>query len=202
MPAAPRGDYADELRAKVWLAAATAPSLRVSFVQINGTKAAVRKIVDGDRKIFIDTLRYIEKFQADSKGLKVTLSQILENDGIINDKSILKKIENFSDADRELISEILVFLERFENSFTKFRRYISQYIEGGILADGLDVEKFLNDRKIQFYIDVMTKISLQFSIWNHQIMILKDYEFQETSKDILRGAESLQDFLNQLISDK
>ena len=202
MPAAPCGDYADELRAKVWLAAATAPSLRVSFVQKNGTKVAVRKIVDGDRKIFIETLRYIEKFQADSKGLKVTLSKILENDGVINDKSILKKIENFSDADRELISEILVFLERFENSFTKFRRYISQYIEGGILADGLDVEKFLNDRKIQFYIDVMTKISLQFSIWNHQIMILKDYEFQETSKDILRGAESLQDFLNQLISDK
>ena len=202
MPAAPRGDYADELRAKVWLAAATAPSLRVSFVQKNGTKVAVSKIVDGDRKIFIETLRYIEKFQADSKGLKVTLSKILENDGVINDKSILKKIKNFSDADRELISEILVFLERFENSFTKFRRYISQYIEGGILADGLDVEKFLNDRKIQFYIDVMTKISLQFSIWNHQIMILKDYEFQETSKDILRGAESLQDFLNQLISDK
>ena len=202
MPAAPRGDYADELRAKVWLAAATAPSLRVSFVQKNGTKVAVRKIVDGDRKIFIETLRYIEKFQADSKGLKVTLSKILENDGVINDKSILKKIENLSDADRELISEILVFLERFENSFIKFRRYISQYIEGGILADGLDVEKFLNDRKIQFYIDVMTKISLQFSIWNHQIMILKDYEFQETSKDILRGAESLQDFLNQLISDK
>ena len=202
MPAAPRGDYADELRAKVWLAAATAPSLRVSFVQKKGTKVAVRKIVDGDRKIFIETLRYIEKFQADSKGLKVTLSKILENDGVINDKSILKKIKNFSDADRELISEILVFLERFENSFTKFRRYISQYIEGGILADGLDVEKFLNDRKIQFYIDVMTKISLQFSIWNHQIMILKDYEFQETSKDILRGAESLQDFLNQLISDK
>ena len=202
MPAAPRGDYADELRAKVWLAAAIAPSLRVSFVQKNGTKVAVRKIVDGDRKIFIETLRYIEKFQADSKGLKVTLSKILENDGVINDKSILKKIENLSDADRELISEILVFLERFENSFTKFRRYISQYIEGGILADGLDVEKFLNDRKIQFYIDVMTKISLQFSIWNHQIMILKDYEFQETSKDILRGAESLQDFLNQLISDK
>ena len=202
MPAAPCGDYADELRAKVWLAAETAPSLRVSFVQINGTKAAVRKIVDGDRQIFFQTLRYIEKFQADSRGLKVTLSKILENNGVVNDKSILKKIENFSDADRELISEILVFLERFENSFTKFRRYISQYIEGGILADGLDVEKFLNDRKIQFYIDVMTKISLQFSIWNHQIMILKDYEFQETSKDILRGAESLQDFLNQLISDK
>ena len=202
MPVAPRSDYADELRAKVWLVAATAPSLQVSFVQINGTKAAVRKIVDGDRKIFFETLRYIEKFQADSKGLKVTLSKILENDSVIDDKSILKKIENFSDADRELISEILVFLERFENSFIKFRRYISQYIEGGILADGLDVEKFLNDRKIQFYIDVMTKISLQFSIWNHQIMILKDYEFQETSKDILRGAESLQDFLNQLISDK
>ena len=70
------------------------------------------------------------------------------------------------------------------------------------MADGLDVEKFLNDRKIQFYIDVMTKISLQFSIWNHKIMILKDYEFQETSKDILSGAESLQDFLSQLISDK
>ena len=70
MPAAPRGDYADELRAKVWLAAVTAPSLRVSFVQKNGTKVAVRKIVDGDRKIFFETLRYIEKFQADSKGLK------------------------------------------------------------------------------------------------------------------------------------
>ncbi|MEC8199013.1 MAG: hypothetical protein VX085_05565, partial [Pseudomonadota bacterium] len=65
MPVAPRSDYADELRAQVWLAAATAPSLQVSFVQINGTRAAVRKIVDGDRKIFFETLRYIEKFQAD-----------------------------------------------------------------------------------------------------------------------------------------
>ena len=171
-------------------------------MQVAGSGPKITKIVDTDRKIFFETLRYIEKFQSDSRGLKTTLLEILENDGIINDRSILKKIEKFSEEDRILISEILEFLERFENSFSKFRRYMSKYIENGILADGLDIEKFLNDRKIQFYVNVMKRVSLQFSIWNHQILILKDYEFQQTSKDILRGAESLQDLLNQLISDK
>ena len=63
------------------------------------------------------------------------------------------------------------------------------------MADGLDVEKFLNDRKIQFYIDVMTKISLQFSIWNHQIMILKDYEFKKPPRISFAGPSPCRTFL-------
>ena len=36
---------------------------------------------------------------------------------------------------------------------------------------------------------------------NHKVMILKDYQFLETSRDILDGAETLQDYVKTLISD-
>jgi uncharacterized protein YbcV (DUF1398 family) len=170
-------------------------------LQISIKNNEIKKITDSDQKIFLEQLRYIEKFQQDSRGLKQALIQYVSADGVIDDRSILEKIEMLGDKDRALISEILEFLERFEISYEKFRKYIAKHYEIGILAGTIHASKFLTDRKLQFYIDVMAQISVQFSIWNHKVMILKDYQFLETSRDILDGAETLQDYVKTLISD-